>query len=159
MINLNKINFININTPNKVNIKPAFGGKDIFIKTSKGNKMQIDKDTLLSFNEKTKFLPIGMDGVMLILGKYLEGNVSPDEFSKVYLDRTPILFKRIEFGSDKEAYSQSYKPEIDLIKGINPLCDDYINNSISSASLDENLNKLVENYVKTSHKRGKIFVK
>ena len=159
MITLNKINFININTPHKMHKIPAFKGEDVFIRNFKGNKMHADKDILTSFNQKTKGLPIGMDGVMVITGKYLSGGMSCDEFSKIFLDRTPVLFKRIELGTDKAEYSDSYKPEITLIKAVNPLCDEYLNHKISGKDFDAVLGKLVETYVNTEHKRGKLFVK
>lgn len=159
MININKTNFININTPNKIYTRPSFNGKDVFISSVKGQEMPMDKDILALFNKKIKGLPIGMDGIMVILGRYLSDNVPCKEFSEIYLNRTPFLFKRIEFGTDKEEYSQNYKPEIDLIKAVNPLCNDYLNNKISQKDLDNSLEKLVENYVKTEHKRERLFIK
>lgn len=159
MITLNKMNFININTPYKMQQMSSFKGRDVFIKTVKGNKMNADKDILTAFNQKTKGLPIGMDGIMVITGRYLSGDISCGEFSKIYLDRTPLLFKRIELGVDKKEYSKSYKPEITFIKAVNPLCDKYLNQKISEEDFDTSLDKLVENYVNTEHKRGKLFVK
>lgn len=167
MITFNTNNFINITHPR---INCSFGSRkvskngDVFVK---GNR---EKESLMAthpensnmleiFDKKTKILPMGMDGVMAVLGNYLHGGMDSQDFASVYLDRTPILFKRIEYGVNKEEYCKSYQPEISLIKAINPLCDDFVQGKTSEQELKAGINTSVKQYVNTEHKRTKIFLK
>lgn len=93
--------------------------------------------------------PFVIKGVMALIPTYLNQKIDADNFTQVYLERTPHLFTRLDYGQDKEAFAKDFEPEIKMIKNVNIACDDYQNNNTEQSSLDANIEENLEEYLKT----------
>lgn len=174
MITIQRPNIINTHYFSRHSYKSfSFGGKknDVFEKTINTQKkdsmkqpeikksLNISEDELSIYNKKTRALPMVMDGLMGIVGIYVTNGMDCKTLSENFVGRTPMLIKRIELSDDKKEYSESYKPEITFIKGLNPSCNDYIHSKMTEQNFDKNLENLFKKYISTNHTRQKNFVK
>lgn len=174
MISLVNFKFNKMDLPTPQNIKSFrqnFRGhsEDMFIKSGENKDMSdnlykqrnktLDMNvTIKRYLEKISVLPLIMDRVMGSAGRYICGKDEADEFSKKFLDGASSLATRIEIGEDSEEYSKCYKPELDFIREISPICDDFCNEKLAKESFDSKIEQHVVDYANDETVRTKHFI-
>lgn len=102
-------------------------------------------------NLKARILafPFVLKGILALIPTYLSQKIDADTFSQVYLERTPHLFTRLDYGKDKEAFAKDFEHEIAMVKNVNVACDNYRNGEVEQDTLDSSIEKNLEEYLKT----------
>ncbi len=158
-----------VSTANK-NINKGLIGipkQDTFVSTTKkmdnekykqiNNDFNKDAITALISN-RAESLPMLMDNVFFLIGRYISGKTDRASFIKDYTDETLPLYKRIDSGYKSKEYSEAYRPEISVIKGISGINSQFINKAITAQDFDSQIETALTKYSNTECSRKKNFV-
>lgn len=124
---------------------------------------QINKDIdikAMSEGLKSRIIafPFVLKGIMALIPTYLGQKMDADTFSQVYLERTPHLFTRLDYGNDKEAFAKDFENEIAMVKSVNVACDDYQNGNAEQCKLDATIEENLEEYLKTPENKDILYI-
>ena len=102
--------------------------------------------------------PFVLKGIMALIPTYLSQKIDADTFSQVYLERTPHLFTRLDYGNDKEAFAKDFESEIKMVKNVNVLCDDYQKGNVEQSNLDATIEENLEEYLQTPENKDVFYL-
>ena len=113
--------------------------------------------SLKIISDRRKTMPAMMDRIFGIITGYLSKFLTKNNFTKMYQDEVVPLYKRIELGTNKEAFAESYKHEISAMHSISEITDKYSKKSISDNEFDNQLEKVINKYTNSEVERTKYF--
>ena len=111
-------------------------GQNMGEKYRKVNKEFQPEKTSKELTKKYSRYPFVIKGIVFLLSEYLTGASETKKFADNYLERTPVLLKRIEYSKDKEQFNKIYSQEIKLLKSLNSSCDSYKQGKINKETFD-----------------------
>lgn len=149
----------NIEKPNKKD----FINRRLAKMNNKKVYKQVNKDldtNAMSEGLKSRIMafPFVLKGIMALIPTYLSQKIDVDTFSQVYLERTPHLFTRLDYGKDKEAFAKDFENEITMVKNVNVACDDYLNGNAEQDKLDATIEENLEEYLKTPENKDVFYL-
>ena len=134
-------------------------GNQIGLKSMDNNKNKGITELLPDFYKKAETTPTIMNGLLFYIADYAKGDINAKFFSENFLESFPNLIRRIDFGKDGKEYSESYAPEIRLIKETNSICSAFFEAKLTEKELNTAIEKELNLYINTEHKRTKHFIK
>ncbi len=111
-------------------------GKKMQGQYKKVNQNFDPSDASQKLTQKYSKHPIAIKGMVMMLPEYLSGNINARTFSTTFLDRTPALLTRIEYGKDGQEFSNKYQREVSLIKSLSHFCYEFNNEKIKQEDFD-----------------------
>ena len=144
-------------------IKKNFTNRRLVKMDSKKVYKQVNKDIdpkAMGESLKARIIafPFVLKGIMALIPTYLSQKIDADTYTQVYLERTPYLFTRLDYGKDKEAFARDFEHEIAMVKNINVACDDYQKGNVEQNTLDSSIEENLEEYLKTPENKDVFYL-
>ena len=111
-----------------------------------------------SLKSRILAFPFVLKGIMALIPTYLSQKIDADTFSQTYLERTPHLFTRLDYGKVKEAFAKDFEAEITMVKNVNVACNDYLNGNAEQGELDTTIEENLEEYLKTPENKDVFYL-
>jgi hypothetical protein len=113
------------------------------------------------YQEKTKNLPLIMDGICERIGLYASDNMQLEHFVGLHNSGTINLAKRMSLGKEGARYSKTYKNELSLISEVTSAVKEYTGKTGDEAArklFNEKVQTAVLNYINAPVAEGKKFI-